>query len=107
MIYFETNGCKFNPSMHSYHVLSMIESTEVQSLVFAVDDDIHHGADLGVGDVISALATFPQPHLKALQCSETHRQAAVLLTLLQSNMTADWPMPMSLITKLCCCLLVA
>ena len=50
----------------TYHVLSMIQGTEVQSLVLAVNDDVHHGADLCVGDVVSALSPFPQKHLKAL-----------------------------------------
>ena len=41
----------------------------MESLVLAVDDDIHHGADLHVDDVVSALATFTEPGLKALQRS--------------------------------------
>ena len=53
----------------SYHVLSVVESTEMESLVLAVDDDVHHGADLHVDDVVGALATFTQPGLKALQRS--------------------------------------
>ena len=47
----------------------MIESAEVKSLVLAVNDDVHHGADLRVGNVVGALAALTKPCFKAFQGS--------------------------------------